>query len=496
MIITPPVKRAPPAINLEQYSSAELYRKAAALWAKRKDTGLAIRMLRKAVQKDPRFVDAWLLLGKVFVSLGQTTDSQEAYCRAVTLAPNLREARLYCPRTSHEDWLKRKAREDARQKKLQTIQQKTVSANQLYKNRRYKEALSLYLECAQLDPSAPSVRYNLGLALYKLGRMQEAAQNFKQYLRDYPNYSDAREMLRKANNRLAYQRRIQKGRKAVESIVIQLGQEFDSASAYDSTASALSFTPPESPVDRAQRQAALYRLSGSRYASRALSNLESADVPPPNGYKDPRQRKRIIAAMSDEQLRKKISEMKRSLTVMKNSSIKDVDRLAELRKQAANAEKDALKHCCMLLLGSGLEKLTVTSESGRTLKFSAKRLLTIWGHSGPFAKAVAPDAGAREQLDLARSVMLDAYGTMAGFTGVLTTDRLSRIGPKGPQLAVLAAFFVDYSYSVSQWVMARNQLQAITDNLARPGGLLAAEKATSNLLEAMMEEQKQRAQRQ
>ncbi|WP_162601541.1 tetratricopeptide repeat protein [Occallatibacter savannae] len=59
---------------------------------------------------------------------------------------------------------------------------------------RYEQAIGHYEKAMSLNPEMPGLRLNLGLALFKAGRMKEAAANFLQLLKELP--ADSQEATR------------------------------------------------------------------------------------------------------------------------------------------------------------------------------------------------------------------------------------------------------------------------------------------------------------
>ena len=60
---------------------------------------------------------------------------------------------------------------------------------------RYEEAIREYEKALELDPQHPAIHRNLGLALIRLGRYDEAVVHLQTVLRQVPNEPTAREAL-------------------------------------------------------------------------------------------------------------------------------------------------------------------------------------------------------------------------------------------------------------------------------------------------------------
>jgi Flp pilus assembly protein TadD len=68
-------------------------------------------------------------------------------------------------------------------------------ANQLFVDGKAAEALPLYQRAARMAPNASEVRYDLGLALMRLGRLDDAEREAKAALAIAPDDKNARALI-------------------------------------------------------------------------------------------------------------------------------------------------------------------------------------------------------------------------------------------------------------------------------------------------------------
>jgi tetratricopeptide (TPR) repeat protein len=76
----------------------------------------------------------------------------------------------------------------------QESSRKTYQAGaQAYAEGRFKDAIDLFLEAAQISPN-PAFSYNIGLAYEQLGDPDNALRWYRDYLRELPNAPDRAEI--------------------------------------------------------------------------------------------------------------------------------------------------------------------------------------------------------------------------------------------------------------------------------------------------------------
>ena len=208
------------------------------------------------------------------------------------------------------------------------------------------------------------------------------------------------------------------------------------------------------------------------------------EVPSPEGYKSKSERRAMAAALSDEHLLRAVDHTAKLLQQMKEDFLGKTGELESLLDETKDSEKQAIKASLDLLTSGLIEEMPETTPFSKDLKLVADRANKLKGHHEALKK--------QSDLEIARSVMLDAYDTLAEHSDAFTKDGGKLVTKKGAAVASLASFAVDYSYEVMRWAVARNQMQLIIDNLDKPNGKLEAQQALKRLYEDLVEEKKLR----
>ncbi len=173
--------------NLEAYN---LYLQGRQLWHRRQIDNLeaAADALRRAVELDPQFAEAWAALADAWVlipeynqdgSIESIPAARDAVNRALELKPNLAEAittRAYLRFMYDYDWVN--AEKDF--KRAMELDPAYPTAKQWYgeflaaRDRDVDGALALFREAAALDPLAPIMWHVSGWVTSRAGRFEEA----------------------------------------------------------------------------------------------------------------------------------------------------------------------------------------------------------------------------------------------------------------------------------------------------------------------------------
>lgn len=128
-------------------SAEELYSTGLAfLWAE--DYEKALPYFEKAVEKDPRYAEAYFQIGYCNSSLGRYNEAIEAYKQAIHIKPDFAEA--YCNLGVAYGHLK-----------------------------RYEEAIEAYKQVIRIKPDFADAHYNLGLIYLVFGDRGSALQDYK-----------------------------------------------------------------------------------------------------------------------------------------------------------------------------------------------------------------------------------------------------------------------------------------------------------------------------
>ena len=73
--------------------------------------------------------------------------------------------------------------------------------NDLMAERQYEEAIAAYRQALEIEPTATTVRSNIGMCLIELGRLNEAVECFKKILKTHPRNAEVQNNLGMALNR-------------------------------------------------------------------------------------------------------------------------------------------------------------------------------------------------------------------------------------------------------------------------------------------------------
>lgn len=122
--------------------------------------GVAVDLVRKAVERVPGVAVYRVNLGKFLADRGDIEEAMAAYGEAIRLQPGLAEA--------HNNL-----------------------ANLLKNRGRFAEAFASYRRAIEARPVYPEAHYNLGNAYVELGRFEEALASYREALRLRPNYAAA-----------------------------------------------------------------------------------------------------------------------------------------------------------------------------------------------------------------------------------------------------------------------------------------------------------------
>jgi tetratricopeptide (TPR) repeat protein len=198
------------AMGVYAWNRAGMYRDEETLW-------------RDNLARNP---DAWQAhnrLGQIYFDAGKFNDALPHFDRAATLKPELADNRnqlglVYTRLGRFEEGIVQ-YRDALRIKETQsttaadhsatTIRTNlantlTITANNLsgassamptQAMQRYQEAIALYEQALIAEPMHPAVHRNLGMALIRLGRYDEAAMHLRKVLEVVPNEPNARELL-------------------------------------------------------------------------------------------------------------------------------------------------------------------------------------------------------------------------------------------------------------------------------------------------------------
>jgi tetratricopeptide (TPR) repeat protein len=130
-------------------------------------------LARKALEIDPRLVEAQELLARLALEDNNNAKATEEAQKALAIDPNSIGGKAILATI---DWL---ADKKETQWDPKTAVGYAMSARFMTLNRRYDEAVELYRKALQIDPNLDHARSELGIDLMRLGQDQEAYQQLK-----------------------------------------------------------------------------------------------------------------------------------------------------------------------------------------------------------------------------------------------------------------------------------------------------------------------------
>jgi tetratricopeptide (TPR) repeat protein len=173
-------------------STTALNRGAGLLQEQRYDA--AIKEFKRAVGLNPESIDAYIIMGRTYSLVGQSTEAIDAFQKAVKVDPTSVDARTYLAGALVGEQRYGEAE----------VQYKTVinldgsaeaprsSLGSLYLlMERYAEAETQFQKVGTMSPLDPNSYYNLGLVYNKQGRYTEAVNQFERVLSLQPGSADA-----------------------------------------------------------------------------------------------------------------------------------------------------------------------------------------------------------------------------------------------------------------------------------------------------------------
>jgi len=154
----------------------------------------ALPYFEKAVEKNPRYAEAYFGIGYCYHQLGRYTEEVEAYKQAIRIKPDYAEA--YC--NLGVAYVKLGHYTEAISAYKQTIRIRPDDAGTHYnlgvvytELGRYTEAVEAYKLAIRIQPDFAPAYHNLGAAYHELGRITEAISAFKEAIRIQPDFAEA-----------------------------------------------------------------------------------------------------------------------------------------------------------------------------------------------------------------------------------------------------------------------------------------------------------------
>ena len=190
------------AIELDP-ANADIPQNAAESFRKRGMYGEALKWYRSAIAKNPDKPLAYAGMGHTLYGMKRYKEAASNIKRALTLKPDLPQAPLlhFLLGRMAEETNRRDEAGKHYENSLRTDSGFRDAADYLatlrFNQRRYEEALSLYRTIAESDPASALNYSNMGAALFKMGRTQEALSNIERALSLDPGLKTALENRRR-----------------------------------------------------------------------------------------------------------------------------------------------------------------------------------------------------------------------------------------------------------------------------------------------------------
>lgn len=306
---------------------------------------------------------------------------------------------------------------------------------------KHEQARDCFLKALELDPSDTVAQYHLDDANDKISFAQWAAE----HERERPNY--------------------------VSSVQNTLSELVHSDTSVVDLRDVSSGVPTAPPDDAG--------------AAAAPLSLKLVDVPSPSGYKSQQERRRALAKLTDAQIDREIERMRGVLERMKSDFLAEPQALEKHLQESQAAEREALMACFQTLLSGSIKKWEGQWDKYPKAKQLAEQGLRYLSYEQPVKDWLNDPTDLQTHLELSRNHLLELYDLIKTLDPEAITDA-------GLPAAALASFAVDYSYQVSRWAVAREQIRILTENLDKPNGKLDAQQAIGRLYEDMIQERNRR----
>jgi tetratricopeptide (TPR) repeat protein len=134
----------------------------------------AADMARKALEADPKMVEAQELLARLALEDNNNAKAEEEAKKALAINPNSVGGKAILATL---DWL---ADKKDSQWDPKTARGYEIAGHFFTLNRRYEEGIALLRKAVELDPQLHTARADLGVNLMRLGKQEEAYQQLKQ----------------------------------------------------------------------------------------------------------------------------------------------------------------------------------------------------------------------------------------------------------------------------------------------------------------------------
>lgn len=182
---------------------AEAYNHMGSALMKKGQAGEAIAHYQKAVQLNTSYADAYNNLGVAFLRSGQVDQAIADYKKAVAINPGSAEMQYNLGNAlAHQgNWADAiacyQAAVSTERDSVKAAKIRNNLAAALEKLGKSDEALEQFRQAVQINGNYPEAHCNLGRILARLGRRDEAVTHLREALRLKPGYEEARKQLHK-----------------------------------------------------------------------------------------------------------------------------------------------------------------------------------------------------------------------------------------------------------------------------------------------------------
>jgi Flp pilus assembly protein TadD len=153
------------------------------------DASSATSFLERAVELDPKWSDAWILLGAARLTLRRTDSGLDAMRKAISLAPSnprAYKALAYSLMSLRRDGDAMQVWRDLLKVKPDDRDAPENLGNLLFSDEKYEDARGFYETAAERNPESASIHLQLGRTYLRLGDEQKSAEQFQTAIKRQP----------------------------------------------------------------------------------------------------------------------------------------------------------------------------------------------------------------------------------------------------------------------------------------------------------------------
>ncbi|MFH1137897.1 MAG: tetratricopeptide repeat protein [Pseudomonadota bacterium] len=176
------------------------HEKLADIYAKQGKSAEMLQVLREAVRVSPKNADRQTKLGQALLGAGRVQEAKKAFNSAIQIDPHNPELKTFIGESYLSAGLSQEA-EKAFKASIQDNPDNVFVYNRLgiafRRQKKFVEAVNLYLKALTLDPDEENLLFNLARAYLGAGKKDLAAASLNKAIKLHPEFSEARELLAK-----------------------------------------------------------------------------------------------------------------------------------------------------------------------------------------------------------------------------------------------------------------------------------------------------------